>query len=345
MKKIILPLAAAACIFGMFRLSPYDQPEREVVELIRPEVSDIKDMVILQGSITDGAPIRLYADGTSVVREILVKPGQKVRAGQPLMRLERAEATYAPQDAAAAAMFQLRQALEEGDLAAAEGIVDSLTFPQNISNNPKSGETAYQLYSPVDCTVMEVKTCVGETLTGLLPCLILCDSGNLYIEVQAEEDTVGMLREEMPCEITIPAFQIQTMDGRVEAIMPYARQTGMLTGSNSAKTTLQISVIDPTSLKPGYRAEVKVITAYKSASLLVPYEVVRQDESGQEYLLLLEHGTVVRRDIRTGSELDDRVEVLEGITAEDLLLLSPDAVQEGAFIQYDLTGSDPAGAE
>lgn len=343
MRKLILPLAAAVCVFGMYRVSPYHRPEQQAVELIRPQVSDIRDMVILQGSITDAAPIRLYAHGTSVVKDVLVKPGQTVRAGQPLIRLEQTEETYDPQQAAAAAMLQLRQALEEGDLEAAEELVDSMVFPQNSS---QTGSKVYQLYSPVDCRVMEVKTAVGETVTGLLPCLVLCDARNLHIEVQAEEDTVGMLQEEMVCEIAIPAFHTELLEGRVEAIMPYARQTtGLLTGSGSAKTTLHISVNEPVGLKPGYRAEVKVITEYKSAVLLVPYEVVRQDESGQEYVLLLEQNTVCRRDIRTGSELDECVEVLEGITAEDILLVSPDEVQEGVVILYELAGSDPAGAE
>ena len=346
MKKVILLLAAVACVFGMYWGSPYHRTEQQAVELIRPQVSDIRDMVILQGSITDSAPIRLYADGTSVVKEILVKPGQTVRAGQMLMRLERTEENSAPQEATAAAMVQLQQALEDGDISAAEELVDSIVFAQNNPKYQNATTKAYQLYSPVDCTVMEINNGVGETVTGILPCLVLCDARNLHIEVQAEEDTVGMLQEEMVCEVTIPAFQTEIIEGRVEAIMPYARQTGsLLNSSGSAKTTLHISVSEPAGLKPGYRAEVKVVTKYKSAALLVPYEAVRQDESGQEYVMLMEQNTVCRREIRTGSELDESVEVVEGIAAEDILLLSPDNVQEGDIVQYDLTGSDQAGTE
>lgn len=346
MKKIILILTTAICILEMHRISPYRRQEREAVPLTRPQVSDIRDMVILQGSIVDQAPIRLYADGVSVVTEILVKPGQNIKAGQLLMRLERTEDTYEPYAATMSVMDQLRQTLEAGDTEAAKGLVDALILPQNTSNKAVSGRKAYELYSPVDCMVMEVNTNVGEVVSGLLPCLTLCDFRNLHIQCQAEEDTVRVLQEDMLCEITIPAFQREKVEGKVDTIMPYARQTvSLLNGASTAKTTLHISVTDPAGLKPGYRAEVKVITAYKSTAVLVPYDTVRQDESGQEYVMLIEDNTVVRRNIQTGSELDERVEVLEGIDAQDLLLLSPDTVQEGASIQYDITGSDLSGAQ
>ena len=346
MKKIILILTTAACIFGMYRLSPYNRSEREAVLLTQPQVSDIRDLVILQGSIVDQAPIRLYADSASVVTEVLVKPGQNIKSGQPLMRLERTEDTYEPYAATMSVVDQLRQTLEAGDTETAKGLVDALVLPQSTSSKADSGKKAYELYSPVDCIVMEVNANVGEVVSGLLPCLVLCDFRNLHIQCQAEEDTVRVLREDMRCEITIPAFDREKLEGKVDTIMPYARQTvSLLNGTSTAKTTLHVSLAEPAGLKPGYRAEVKVITAYKSTALLVPYDIVRQDESGQEYVMLIEENTVVRRNIQTGSELDERVEVLEGISTQDLLLLSPDTVQEGASIQYDVVGSDLAGAQ
>lgn len=343
MKRLFLLLFTAACIFGMYWFSPYHQPERAVVELIRPQISDLRDMVVLQGSVTDRTPIRLYADGPAVVREVFVKPGQQVRAGQPLIRLEHTTAEYDPQETVAAAMLPLQQALETGDLAAVSRLTDELISQQESADTGTNKYQVYQLYSPVDCMVMEVRNQKGDIVTGLLPCLVLCDTNNLIIEAHAEEDTVGLLKEEMLCDITIPAFETEVLSGKVEFIMPYARQTGLLGGSPSTKTTLHIALEDAFSLRPGYRAEVKVITNYKCASLLLPYEAVMQDEDGREYVKVLEGNTVVQRYIQTGSELDDQVEILEGIGPQDLLLRSPKTVQEGAIIQYDLNGADSAG--
>lgn len=342
MKRILLLLATAGCIFGMYWFSPYHQPERAVVELIQPQISDIRDMVILQGKITDRAPIRLYAEGPAAVAEVYVTPGQKVRAGQPLLRLEPTSSEYDTQEVVAAAMAPLQQAVEMGDLAAAKELADDLLLYQAPEKSVIQTKV-YQLYSPVDSIVMEVRSQAGEAVTGLLPCVLLCDTRNLIIEAQADEDTISLLREDLTCDITVPAFQTKVLQGRVANIMPYAQQSGLLNGSSSAKTTLQIAVEDAASLRPGYRAEVKVITNYKQASLLLPYEAVMQDDNGREYVKVVEGNTVVRRFIQTGSELEHQVEVVEGIDRQDVLLRWPNTVQEGAFIQYDLAGTDPAG--
>lgn len=343
MKRILLLLTTVGSIFCMYWFSPYHQAEHTVVELIQPQISDIRDMVILQGKITDQAPIRLYAEGPATVAEVYVTPGQKVRAGQPLLRLDPSSTEYDTQEVAAAAIAPLQQALEMGDLAAAQKLADDLHIDQTPEMSVVRTK-AYQLYSPVDCIVMEVRNQVGEAVTGLLPCVVLCDTQNLMIEAQAEEDTICLLREDMTCDVTVPAFQTQILQGRVTNIMPYAQQSGLLNGTSSAKTTIHIAVEDKVSMRPGYRAEVKVITEYKQASMLVPYEAVMQDDNGREYVKVVEENIVVRRFVQTGSELEHQVEVVEGIANQDVLLRYPNTVQEGAFIQYDLAGTDPAGA-
>ena len=343
MKKLLLLPVTIACILGMYQISPYRQPKQETIDLICPQVSDLRDMVVLQGRIVDRAPIRLYPKGTAVVREIYVEPGEYVKAGQPLLCLEQTNEEHDLRDSAAAAMLQVQKALENGDLAAAQALANAMISSKSSQDSRQSNTKVYQLYSPVDCVVMEIRSTVGETVSELLPCLVLCDSQNLIIEAEVGEDTVAMLQEDLYCEITIPAFDLQALEGRVETIMPYARQTGLLSGNTNANTTMRISVYEKKELRPGYRAEIKVITAYKHASLLLPYEAIRQDEDGQEYVKRLKENIVVRQDIQTGSELDTQVEILEGLTAQNVVLLWPDAVQEGAYIQYDIAGTDSAG--
>ena len=53
---------------------------------------------------------------------------------------------------------------------------------------------------------------------------------------------------------------------------------------------------------------------------------VRQDEAGTEYVLIAEEGAAVRRDIRTGYDLRDSVEIVSGCGAGDRVILEPDGV-------------------
>lgn len=333
MKKLLLVLLTLCCIAGCYMTSPYAHREQPAVTLIRPYISDVRDTVLLQGIVADPDPVRLYPSGTAQVLEVLVEPGQQVCAGQPLLRLQAVSA--APQAEAAAALSRLQLSLEAGELEEAKSVLAGLRLEAETSEDDCE---VYILYSPVEGWVMDIRATVGENIGSMLPCITLCDPAGLLIEAYAEEDTIGHLAQDLPCEVDIPAFEKEKLPGTIRSILPYAKQTLSLSGNSGAKTTLRIGLAQEylASLYPGYRAEVRVITNSRKESLLVPYSCVGQDESGQEYVMKLESGIVVKQIIFTGSELSDHLEITAGLKAEDILLLDADSLSEGAMVFCDM---------
>ena len=62
-----------------------------------------------------------------------------------------------------------------------------------------------------------------------------------------------------------------------------------------------------------------------------------QDETNTEYVLVAENGCAVRRNVRTGYELDDAVELAEGCRAGERVILNPEGIRENARIREERT--------
>lgn len=98
---------------------------------------------------------------------------------------------------------------------------------------------------------------------------------------------------------------------------------------------MEIAIDDPDNdLKAGFTARAEIVTDTRRTMLTVPYEAVRQDENNVEFTVYLAEGSrAVRRNIQTGVELLEGVEVTEGLGPADVLLADASAAgKEGALV-------------
>ncbi len=331
MKKSMVVLASTGLLLGVLYLfSPYRaEEERDTLRFLYPEISPIQDTVSLQGTVVAAKKQLVYARGSSRILEIYVSEGQRVTAGQCLMKLEQSEIIYDEQAAAAAVLTRLQTAVSSGDLSGAQALIDSINVNNSIQNNDCE---VYYLYSENDAVVMSISAVAGETVGSLLPCMELFSPNDLQVEATAGEEVVGLLSNNMECYVSVSAFDLKDMQGRLIAIAPYASQTTRLTGQTTCETAVQIQMSDPSILRPGYRASAKVVVSFRENAILLPYEAIGQDDSGQEYVLKLQGLRIMKQPIETGSELEDRVEVCQGLKKQDAVMLHPDLQWEGALV-------------
>lgn len=334
MKKILLIAATVCVIVGIYWASPYREAQRQpVVQLIRPEVNTIQDTVTLQGNIVDPYRKKLYASGASRVLEICVSQGEAVKNGQLLMRLQRTEDMQSEQSAAASALVELKDTLESGAFSEAETMLESIIDHTSVSERASAGKQVYELYSPCDGMVMEISAHSGDEISGLLPCMEITDLKELQIEATAGEGVIGLLKPQMTCRISVPAFSLEGLRGTIWQIAPYAQETGILTGTTATETTVYITPENAEEdLRPGYRASAKVIVSVRENAILLPYEAITQDEAGNEYVLKVEDGQIVKKNIVTGAELESTVEICSGVEPGDLIISQPSSEWEGEQI-------------
>lgn len=336
MKKMFIVLAAAGVIALMYSVSPYGQTAvTEPVSLVQPSVRTVRETVTLHGSVIDPERKKVYPEGTCRVEKVFVAQGDLVTKGQLLMRLEKQSSIQDEQAAAAAALGELKESLENGDFSGAESMMDGwMAYYEKGAGASESDTQFYNIYSPVTGMVMKLPAKEGQQISGFLPCIEISSLTDLVVEAEAGEDVIGKLKENLSCTVSVPAFSVSGLHGYIKQIMPYAQQTGLFTGDSTAKTTVRIAIPDQEGeLRPGYRATAHVVVASRTNAVLIPYEAVAQDEAGNEYVMKLRENRAVKQIISTGSELGNEVEILSGVLINDILICHPETVSEGEVIR------------
>ena len=331
MKKTIALLTVTGALLCVLRIGSSGWQDRtpETLRFIYPEISPIQDTVLLHGTVAAASKDLIYAQGNSRVLECYISEGEQVTAGQCLMKLEQTETASDHQASAASVMYRLQDAVEMGDLQGTAEILQSINM-ENTSNINHCKE--YYLYSSADGIVMKIDAKEGECISSVLPCITLYAPESLQIEAEAGEDVIGLLASDMDCYVSVPAFDLQDLKGRVTSVAPYASRSVGLTGQSSSLTSVRIALSQTGPLRPGYQANAKVVVSSRDQALLLPYETIGQDSSGQEYVLKLQGLRVVKQPVATGSELETCVEITEGLLAHDVVLQTPDLQWEGALI-------------
>lgn len=338
MKKILLLAITGAVILGLYYASPYaSKKQTPVVQVLQPEINTIQDLVTLHGSIVDPERKKLYAAGASSVQKILVSEGEQVKAGQLLIKLKKNIQTTAEQSAAVSALVQLKNTLEGGDVQDAEIMLEDMITGVAIPKDSENKNEEYALYSPCDGMVMKVTAQQGSDISGILPCIEITPLNRLQIQVTAGEEVIGMLQPQMSCNIDIPAFSLEQVPGVLTKIDPYAQETGVLTGNTATETCVYITpTASAEQLRPGYRASAKIVVSEREDVLLLPYECILQDDTGLEYVLTIENNRLVKSVVLTGSELENQVEICDGLDKTSWVLQNPQPEWEGEWIQIVL---------
>jgi hypothetical protein len=150
-----------------------------------------------------------------------------------------------------------------------------------------------------------------------------------FVKVYVSEKDISKVKEGLKAEITGDAFPDKTYSGIVDEIA--ATATKQNAGAfQKTVVAVNIKLTDADELiKAGYTADVRILTSEPNELDIVPYEAVNQDDSGEEFVYVFNSGVAVRKDIETGRELSDGVEVVSGISKNDTLLKTDDKIKEG----------------
>lgn len=338
-KKIITVLFSAALIFVMFINSPrYGRAQAVQVKLICPEVSDIYDVCTLRGTIAERGRENLYAEAVSTVEKVYVSIGERVSAGQPLMRLRSSEgveelsrAVFADMERRISELLDSGGETEEAE-EYREALMSVMAEAVDIYERDEPEMCAeYTLCSPTDGIVMSVAE-EGGKVSPLLPCAAVSDMSRLILTADASEEDAVNIKEGMSCTVSVSAFNA-SFAGKVRTVMPYARKSGLFTTSPEIKTRVLIDIYsaEETEIRPGYSAQAKLTTNHRGSCLLIPYEAVGQDERG-EYVMKISGGRTQKAYVETGAELDEQVQICAGVAAEDILVANAGELQEGQRI-------------
>ncbi|MFW6303833.1 MAG: efflux RND transporter periplasmic adaptor subunit, partial [Candidatus Sumerlaeota bacterium] len=119
------------------------------------------------------------------------------------------------------------------------------------------------------------------------------------------------------------------LTGSVKRIEPMGFTKRSSLGVEQQRVNIIFSLDEsPDGLGVGYRLQARFITHSKQDALLVSRFSVLQDTDGSYYVLKIADGALQRQNVEVGLSSDLKMEITQGLTAEDLIVETPDTTME-----------------
>ncbi len=345
-----IPLLIAASVLGAFFWTLrflYQQSVQPaaVHQTAKPEVGDVIKKTVASGAIVPRHEVVIKPRVSGIVDKLWVQPGQPVKRGDPLARIEiipnvvslnaaeaRVEASRITLENAQAEHQRVKrlraaQLVSEGDynralldvrLAEQEEVAakDNLELVRNGAIRG-SGKVSNLVRSTVEGMVIEVPIELGtsvieaNTFNEGTTIAAVANMSDMIFEGNVDESEVGQLREGMPLEITVGALDDVRFQGKLEYISPKG-----LDNEGTIECEIRAGVrLDPAHfVRANYSANAQIILSERRDVLRVSESWLQFDEQQRVFVeLQLAPQQIEKRYLKLGLTDGIFAEVLEGV--------------------------------
>ena len=321
---VLTALIMSACESG--EEADEDDAEEEVaaipVETVRPVRGDID--AVYSGT----APIEAYADATVIakvggeVREILVEEGDDVGRGQILARLD-GDRLRLEKNQAEANLRKLQRDFQRNVDLKDKGLISEGDF-EKIQYEMEALQATFELAAleldyteikaPIDGVISERFVKIGNTIGVNEPTFQVTSLEPLVSYLHVPEREYRRINPKQTASIEIDALAGVSFDATVARVSPVVDPA-----TGTFKITIEVS--DPSRrLKPGMFGRINIVYDSREMALQIPRSAII-DESGESAVFIVADDTAEKRIIRTGYSEAGNVEVLEGITDDDEVVI------------------------
>lgn len=319
MKKTVI----AIIITGILGIAVLCIPSVFVSTLPKAGVTSVRtveyaDSVVAVGEVQKLNSNSVKADMPLVVSEVLVSKGENITEGQPILTVDKA--------ATAAKMMEIDNYAALADIGAGSTVTSYNDLIMLIPD---------KVASTVTGTIEEVSVTNGSYVISGTNILTIISSDGLVINADISEKAISKVAVGQNVIITGSGFSGQKYHGIVEEISNVAKKQYVGTNQDTyVQAKVRFTDAD-SKIRVGYSAKIKILTSPEKSISILPYEAVMQDEEGSEYVYVFKSGIAVRKDIETGAELGDGVEVKNGIDLNDKIITSPQEIKDGGYVNIE----------
>lgn len=306
----------AACSDGSGGRTGPPAPRPHLVEIAPAETGVLAYSADRAGSLRALREVKIVNQEDGQITELSVREGDRVRAGQVLVRYDE-RILRAELDKAVAAQRQAeldrgrnRQLHERGfvgkeALSRAETALEIARAEERLLRERLRHLT---IVAPFDGVVSQRLVEPGSVTPQHTHLLTLIDPSTLVTDASVSELLLPRLKVGDPAEVRIDALGNSSFSGRILRIHPAV---------DPATRTGRVEVaLDPVpeGARPGQFCRVVLATG-RDEQILVPLAALRRDAQGEFVFLYQDDGSVRRADVTSGLRLADRVEIREGLDA------------------------------
>ncbi len=270
-----------------------------------------------------------------VVETLMAEEGQFVKKGQPLaqldderlrLELERAEVELAKIER----VYERNKKVYEKQLISTEEFdrVKSDYETQKVARDLAKMQLEYTtLRAPISGVVSARHIKVGNMIGQNEPAFRVTDFDPLRAVIHVPERELNKLREGQTATLRFDALPDEIFSGRVTLISPTVDPE---TGTFRAI----VEVRDPSrQVKPGMFGRVRIQHDQRENTLLIPKQAVLEEDD-ESAVFVVQDSIAVRRAVITGYASDDQLEILEGVSEGERIVVTGQAtLQDSAKVE------------
>jgi len=366
-----LMAAGAVVLVVVLRLTAC-RPHSIEVEVVTVARGPVEDAVTNSqaGTVKARLRARVGAERAGRVAAIPHREGSRVRRGETMLSLDRSTAetqlevarrdlegaTAAAAATRAAATLAAQQydrtaalfrdsLVSQGEMDQAKSRLESADAEQTRAEaGERRARSAVRLaqdeldhlrvLAPFDGIVSQRMVEVGESVIPGQPVLEVVSLSRLYVSAPIDEIDIGRVREGLPARVTLDPYRGRVWQGVVTRVSPVVNDV------REQNRTLEVEVEmtpDPNAPqpKPGTSADVEIVLDRRDRVLRVPTNAVIEGKR----VLVLERGTAVSRDVKTGLRNWDWTEITDGLGEGEAVItsLGKQGVKAGARVKARAT--------
>jgi len=185
-----------------------------------------------------------------------------------------------------------------------------------IDSLPQKPDLAavFSLNSPIAGTVIERNATVGASVGTDSNLFKIIDLSRVWIDANVFEKDLARVRMGQEVKVNLPALPGSTYTGRVILI-------DSVVDPETRTIKVRTEVANPDSrLKPDMFANVEIVTDLNRSAISVPQTAVLND-GGKTVVFVAEGNGYQKREVHTGIQNGDRLEIVEGLSAGEKVVV------------------------
>ena len=263
------------------------------------------------------------------LKQLLVKVGDRVGAGQAVARMEATQAAQAQiQLADAKTNFaRMDELYKVGGVSKAQWEQAKSAVDQAKLAYGNAAENTV-LRSPISGFVTAKNYDNGDMTSPQLPVVVIQQIAPVKAVIGVSEQYYSYLKKGAAATLSVDALGEESFSGIVTNIFPTLDPV-----THTVSTEIEVANKD-LKLRPGMYARVHLDFGTKEALTVPDKAIVRQAGSGARYVYVFSGGKAVYRAVELGQQQGDLYEVVSGLNAGDQVIISaPSNLKNGLSVK------------
>ncbi len=281
------------------------------------------------------ASVRSAVANASLVQQNLIRTEKDYTRSKELMEL----------GIKSDAEFEVVEAAYQVEVARSESAGSQVAQARAQLKQARDDLSKTTIYAPMAGTISDLNKEQGEIAIGSQfqedVILVIADLSEMEAQVDVDENDIVSIAIGQTAEIEVDALLDQVLTGVVQEIASSANDLGGGGGTRKIEFEIKIGITDPpATLRPGMTTGTEVATHTNDSALSVPIQSVavrtleqlmqagesledvearyEADRDGfVEVVFCIEEGLAVARQVKTGIQSDEYIEILSGVEEDE----------------------------